>query len=68
MSAIGFGALGGTIILRALSDLVGRKPVMVISSVGTLVALGLLGMVAAKTNSLFACLFSVHFFTFSTMR
>jgi predicted MFS family arabinose efflux permease len=62
MSAIGFGAMGGTIILPALSDLVGRKPVMVISSVGTLVALGLLGMVAAKTSSLFACLFGVHFF------
>jgi predicted MFS family arabinose efflux permease len=62
MSAIGFGAMGGTIILPALSDLVGRKPVMVISSVGTLVALGLLGMVASKPSSLFACLFSVHFF------
>jgi predicted MFS family arabinose efflux permease len=62
MSAIGFGAMGGTIILPALSDLVGRKPVMVISSVGTLVALGLLGMVAATTASLFMCLFVVHFF------
>src|ERR1700685_610035 len=36
MSAIGFGAVGGTIILPALSDVIGRKPVMVISSIGTL--------------------------------
>ena len=28
MSAIGFGAMAGTIILSALSDRVGRKPVM----------------------------------------
>jgi len=62
MSAIGFGAMGGTIVLPALSDLIGRKPVMVISSVGTLVALSLLAMVGRNTNSLFACLFIVHFF------
>ena len=62
MSAIGFGAMAGTLILPALSDLIGRKPVMLISSVGALVALGLLETVAAKTSSLFACLFMVHFF------
>ena len=62
MSAIGFGAMAGTLILPALSDLIGRKPVMLISSVGALVALSLLGTVAAKTSSLFACLFMVHFF------
>jgi MFS family permease len=54
--------MGGTIVLPALSDLIGRKPVMVISSVGTLVALSLLAMVGRNTNSLFACLFIVHFF------
>jgi predicted MFS family arabinose efflux permease len=62
MSAIGFGALSGTIILPALSDIIGRKPVMVISSLGTLIALSLLATVAPRTGSLFACLFIVHFF------
>jgi predicted MFS family arabinose efflux permease len=62
MSAIGFGAMAGTLILPALSDWIGRKPVMLMSSVGALLALGLLATVAAKTSSLFACLFMVHFF------
>jgi predicted MFS family arabinose efflux permease len=62
MSAIGFGAVGGTIILPALSDVIGRRPVMVISSVGTLIALILLAIAAPKTSSFFACLFIVHFF------
>jgi MFS family permease len=62
MSAIGFGAMAGTLMLPALSDLIGRKPVMLMSSVGTLIALSLLATVGAKTSSLFACLFMVHFF------
>jgi predicted MFS family arabinose efflux permease len=62
MSAIGFGAMAGTLILPALSDLIGRRPVMLISSVGTLIALSLLATVAANTTTLFACLFMVHFF------
>jgi predicted MFS family arabinose efflux permease len=62
MSAIGFGAMAGTLILPAMSDLIGRKPVMLISSVGTLIALGLLGTFASNTTSLFVCLFMVHFF------
>ena len=62
MSAIGFGAMAGTLILPALSDLIGRKPVMLISSVGTLIALSLLATAAANSAALFACLFMVHFF------
>jgi predicted MFS family arabinose efflux permease len=62
MSAIGFGAMGGTIILPAISDLIGRKPVMVISSIGTLMALISLSIVAQQTSYLFASLFMVHFF------
>jgi fucose permease len=62
MSAIGFGAMAGTLLLPALSDLIGRKPVMVISSVGTLSALIALSMVTPTTGSLFASLFLVHFF------
>jgi MFS family permease len=57
MSATGFGAMAGTIILPALSDLIGRKPVMVIASIGTLMALISLSMVTPKTGYLFASLF-----------
>jgi len=62
MSAIGFGAMIGTIVLSALSDRIGRKPVMVISSIGTLVCLTLLSSIGPSVDRLFACLFAVHFF------
>jgi predicted MFS family arabinose efflux permease len=62
MSAIGFGAMTGTIVLSALSDRIGRKPVMVISSIGALVCLALLSSIGPSVNRLFACLFAVHFF------
>jgi MFS family permease len=62
MSAIGFGAMAGTLLLPALSDLIGRKPVMVISSVGTLLGLIALSMVTPTTGALFSSLFMVHFF------
>ena len=62
MSAIGFGAMTGTIALSALSDRIGRKPVMVISSIGALICLVLLGSIGPSVNRLFACLFAVHFF------
>lgn len=61
MSAIGFGAAVGTIMLSWLSDSLGRKPVMIISSVGALVGLVLLGEVGANISALFAALFMVHF-------
>jgi predicted MFS family arabinose efflux permease len=62
MSAIGFGAMTGTIVLSALSDRIGRKPVMVMSSIGALLCLTLLSATGASVNRLFACLFAVHFF------
>lgn len=62
MSAIGFGAMTGTIVLSALSDRIGRKPVMVISSIGALVCLALLTSIGPSVNRLFSCLFAVHFF------
>lgn len=62
MSAIGFGAMTGTILLSSLSDRIGRKPVMVISSIGALVCLALLSSIGPSVNRLFACLFAVHFF------
>ena len=62
MSAIGFGAMAGTIILSALSDRIGRKPVMVVSSVGALAGLVALGSIGPNVGMLFACLFVIHFF------
>jgi predicted MFS family arabinose efflux permease len=62
MSAIGFGAMTGTIVLSALSDRIGRKPVMVIASIGALICLAVLGSIGPSVNQLFLCLFGVHFF------
>jgi len=62
MSAIGFGAMAGTIILSALSDRIGRKPVMVVSSIGALAGLITLGAIGPNVALLFACLFVIHFF------
>ncbi|HEX8446736.1 MAG TPA: MFS transporter [Sphingomonas sp.] len=62
MSAIGFGAVAGTILMSALSDRIGRRPVMVMSAIGTLAALVALSRTGATAGPLFACLFAVHFF------
>jgi predicted MFS family arabinose efflux permease len=62
MSAIGFGAMTGTLVLPALSDRVGRKPVMVLASIGALAGLTILGFIGPTVLLLFACLFGVHFF------
>jgi predicted MFS family arabinose efflux permease len=61
MSGIGFGAVAGTIILSALSDSIGRKPVMLLGSVGALAGLVLLGNVGASVSALFGLLFLIHF-------
>ena len=39
MSAIGFGSMAGTLILPWLSDRIGRKLVMILSTLGTALAL-----------------------------
>jgi predicted MFS family arabinose efflux permease len=62
MSAIGFGAMTGTVVLSALSDRIGRKPVMLSASLGALISLTLLGFLGAPVYPLFGCLFAVHFF------
>lgn len=61
MSAIGFGAMAGTIVLSWLSDSLGRKPVMILSSIGALIGLVLLGQADANVTVLFAILFMIHF-------
>jgi predicted MFS family arabinose efflux permease len=61
MSAIGFGAMIGTIILSAASDRFGRKPVMLICSIVAFAGLALFGAIGADPGLLFACLFVIHF-------
>lgn len=61
MSSIGFGAMAGTIILSWLSDSIGRKPVMILGSVGALAGLVLLGQIGPHVPALFAVLFWIHF-------
>ena len=61
MSAIGFGAAAGTLLVPWLSDRTGRVPAMLASAAGVvagLLALSLEGSVGA----LFAAMFAVHFF------
>lgn len=62
MSAIGLGATVGTLLLPWLSDKVGRRPVMALSSIGVLVSLLLLANTGNNSAMLFAFLFCVHFF------
>ena len=62
MSAIGFGAVTGTIMLSMLSDRIGRKPVMIIGAIGAFAGLAILGSIGHQPISLFACLFVIHFF------
>jgi predicted MFS family arabinose efflux permease len=62
MSAIGLGATVGTLLLPWLSDRLGRKWVMALSSVGALGALVLLQNTGAVVGALFGFLFLVHFF------
>lgn len=62
MSAIGFGAMAGTIILSALSDGWGRKPVMLLGSLGALASLIALKAAGSDTWLLFATVFAVNFF------
>jgi predicted MFS family arabinose efflux permease len=62
MSAIGLGSTAGTLALPWLSDFVGRKPVMVLSTVGAFVSLLMLASSSPELKPLFGCLFLVHFF------
>jgi len=61
MSAIGFGAMVGTIVLSAASDRFGRKPIMLVCSIVAFAGLVLLGNIGTNTGQLFACLFVIHF-------
>lgn len=63
LSAIGFGAAAGTLIMPWLSDRFGRKPVVVGSALATLASLVLLTRIGADPGTLFA----VQFFNFANI-
>lgn len=62
MSAMGFGAAAGTLLVPALSDRIGRKPAVLLAAVGALGALILLANAGSNPLLLFAILFAVNFF------
>lgn len=64
LSAMGFGATLGTVAIPALSDRVGRKPVMILSVLGSMTFLWLLMQTGANPIRLFGFLFLIHFFNF----
>ena len=65
LSAIGFGGTAGTLLMPALSDRIGRKPVMVLSVVGAAVGLYFLMHTGAEPFRLFVSLAVTLFFVFS---
>ncbi len=65
LSAIGFGGTLGTLIMPALSDRCGRKPVMIASVLGAGLGLALFMHTGADPQRLFAGLFIALFFVFS---
>lgn len=65
LSAIGFGATAGTLIMPSISDRVGRKPVAIVSTLATFASLIGLAMIGAEPGLLFVVLFAVHFFNFA---
>lgn len=62
MSAIGLGSTIGTLALPALSDFVGRKPVIIGSTVGVAASLWLLANAGNDPAMLFLWLGAVHLF------
>ena len=65
LSAIGFGGTLGTLMMPALSDRLGRKPVMVLSVLGAAVGLYALMHTGAEPLRLFVSLAVTLFFVFS---
>ncbi|WP_448119001.1 MFS transporter [Pseudomonas serbica] len=65
ISAIGFGGFFGMVVMPALSDRLGRKPVALLSCLATGLALWLMIQTGAEPVKLFLLLFATTFFNFS---
>ncbi len=65
LSAIGFGGAAGDVLMPMLSDRIGRKPVMLICTVGAAASLLLLMRQGPAPVPLFALLLLTHFFNFA---
>jgi len=62
MSAIGLGSMMGSLMLPFLSDIIGRKAVMLLSAACSFLCLLALQGSGAQVGALFGILFAVHFF------
>jgi len=62
MSAIGLGAAAGTLVLPWISDLIGRKPVMLAGTIGVGLSLVPLASLGPAAGPSFLALFLVRFF------
>lgn len=62
MSAVGMGSAFGALLLPGLSDRVGRRPVILLCSVGGALAIIGLMFVGPVPAALFALVFAIHFF------
>lgn len=67
MSAIGFGATAGSLLLVWASDFVGRKLVIIGCTLGGAISLYLLGTSGPDTYALAAFMFMVQFFNFAAL-
>ncbi len=67
MSAIGFGATAGCLIMPALSDRLGRKPTMIACTIGAALFVLLFETTGADPGRLFVFLFLAHFFNFALL-
>ena len=67
LSALGFGATLGGLVMPALSDRIGRRPVALIDAIGTIVLLMLLRACGPDPTLLFASLFGTAFFLYNLL-
>lgn len=67
LSALGFGATLGGLVMPTLSDRLGRKPVALIDAVGTVVFLAFIASCGDNTTLLFGTLFGTAFFLYNLL-
>ena len=67
LSGIGFGASLGTVVMPWVSDRIGRKPVMLVSTAAGFASLLAFASLGADPKLLFVTLFAAHFFNFACL-